>query len=182
VYFVAGLVCAPVWTLIATRLGKHGALIAACLYAMLTQPAILFLPQDNLLAAGIGMAIAGAVYAAPAYLLRAMMADVGDEDLLATGKDRTGLLYAMVTLTGKAGYAFAVGITYLGLGAVGFQPSLGSGNTPDALTGLTVMFIAVPLVANAIGALLLRNYPLDAARTAEVQAALAARKMQNGAA
>jgi glycoside/pentoside/hexuronide:cation symporter, GPH family len=175
VYFVTGLVAAPLWTLIARRTAKHVSLIVACFYAAVTQPLILFLPEGQVALAAAGMAVAGAVYAAPAYLLRAMMADVGDEDLLVTGKDRTGLLYAMVTLTGKAGYAFSVGITYVALSAFGFEARLGGDNTQQALTGLVGMFVAVPVLMSLVGAALLRGYPLDAARTAEVQAALASR-------
>lgn len=175
VYFVSGLVCAPLWTVIATRTAKHVSLMAACGFAMLTQPLILFLPEDAVALAAAGMAVAGMVYAAPAYLLRAMMADVGDEDLLVTGKDRTGLLYAMVTLTGKAGYAFAVGITYVGLSLVGYEARLAGANSAAALSGLTAMFIAIPVVCCLAGALILRGYPLDARRTAEVQRALAGR-------
>ena len=32
VYFVAGLAGAPVWSALAVRMGKHGALILACVY------------------------------------------------------------------------------------------------------------------------------------------------------
>lgn len=175
IYFIAGLIGTPVWTLLARRTAKHVALMTACVYAMVTQPMILFLPEGQFAMAAIGMAVAGLVYAAPAYLLRAMMADVGDEDLLTTGKDRTGLLYAMVTLTGKAGYAFAVGVTFVGLGAFGYEAELVAQNTAAALMGLTVMFIALPVVCCVAGAALLKGYPLDAARSAAVQAQLAAR-------
>jgi Na+/melibiose symporter-like transporter len=105
-----------------------------------------------------------------------MMADIGDEDLLQTGQDRTGLLYAFVTLTGKAGYALAVGVTYVGLGLFGFNSKLGAENTPEALAGLTLLFLGLPVVVNLLGALLLLKYPIDAKRTAELQAAIAAKR------
>ena len=176
IYFIAGLIGAPIWTLIARRKGKHVSLICACLYAAISQPLIMYLPENNFVAAAIGMAAAGIVYTSGAYLLRAMMADIGDEDLLETGQDRTGLLYAFVTLTGKAGYALAVGVTYVGLGLFGFNSKLGSGNTPEALTGLTLLFIGLPVVVNVLGATLLLKYPIDAKRTAELQAAIAAKR------
>ncbi|MFN9611292.1 MAG: MFS transporter [Hyphomonadaceae bacterium] len=175
IYFIAGLIGAPIWTMIARRWGKHVSRICACIYAAISQPLIMYLPENNFVAAAIGMSAAGIVYTSGAYLLRAMMADIGDEDLLQTGQDRTGLLYAFVTLTGKAGYALAVGVTYVGLGLFGFNSKLGAGNTPEALTGLTFLFIGLPVVVNILGALLLVKYPIDAKRTAELQAAIAAK-------
>lgn len=176
IYFIAGLIGAPLWTLIARGWGKHVSLICACLYGAVSQPLIMYLPENNFVAAAIGMSVAGIVYTAGAYLLRAMMADIGDEDLLQTGQDRTGLLYAFVTLTGKAGYALAVGVTYVGLGLFGFNSKLGAGNTPEALAGLTLLFLGLPVAVNLVGALLLVKYPIDAKRTAELQAAIAAKR------
>jgi glycoside/pentoside/hexuronide:cation symporter, GPH family len=169
IYFVAGLIGAPIWTVLARRLGKHMSLIYACIFAALTQPLIMFLPKDNFILAAAGMAFAGLVYTSAAYLLRAMMADVGDEDLLRTGQDRTGLLYALVTLTGKGGYALAVGTTFLGLSLIGYDAKLGSGNSESAIKGLTWLFIGLPVVMSLIGAAVLRGYPIDAKRTAELQ-------------
>jgi Na+/melibiose symporter-like transporter len=115
------------------------------------------------------MAFFGLVYTSAAYLLRAMMADIGDEDLLRTGQDRTGLLYALVTLTGKGGYALAVGVTYLGLSAFGFDAGLGAANSDSAIAGLTGLFIGLPIVTSLVAALILRDYPIDAKRTTELQ-------------
>jgi glycoside/pentoside/hexuronide:cation symporter, GPH family len=170
IYFVTGLAGAPIWVWIAKRWGKDKSLMAACAFGLLTQPAIILFPPGNFLVASLGMGIAGLSYTAGAYLLRAMMADIGDEDLLRTGQDRTGLLYALVTLTGKAGYALAVGVTYIGLDLVGFVPRLGPDNSADALNGLTALFIGLPVLATIIGASFLIRYPIDAARTAQLQA------------
>ena len=176
VYFVAGLVGAPIWVILARRYGKHMSLIYACLFAALTQPLIIFLPKENFVLAACGMAFFGLVYTSSAYLLRAMMADIGDEDLLRTGQDRTGLLYALVTLTGKAGYAFAVGLTYLGLSMVGFQATLGGTNTDNAIQGLTWLFIGLPVVMSLLGAAVLWRYPIDATRTAALQSEIALKR------
>ena len=176
VYFVAGLVGAPIWVILARRYGKHMSLIYACLFAAFTQPLIIFLPKENFVLAACGMAFFGLVYTSAAYLLRAMMADIGDEDLLRTGQDRTGLLYALVTLTGKAGYAFAVGLTYLGLSMVGFQATLGAANTDNAIQGLTWLFIGLPVVMSLLGAAILWRYPIDATRTAALQSEIALKR------
>ena len=176
IYFVAGLLGAPIWTFIAKRMGKHIALIWACFYAVATQPLLIFVPEDNFPIACLAMAVAGIVYTSAAYLLRAMMADIGDEDLLQTGQDRTGLLYALVTLTGKAGYALAVGVTYMGLGFIGFESRLEDQNTPEALMGLTALFIGIPIIVSLIGAALLVRYPIDFNRTLKLQSEIKAKR------
>jgi glycoside/pentoside/hexuronide:cation symporter, GPH family len=178
IYFVAGLLGAPLWTFIARQFGKHVSLIIACLYAAITQPLLIFLPPGHFAIAAAVMALAGIVYTAGAYLLRAMMADVGDEDLLVTGQDRTGLLYALVTLTGKAGYALAVGVAFLGLSAIGYDPTRGADNSPSALAGLTALFIGLPAFLNLLGAWLLRGYPIDAERTRDIQAQISLKRAQ----
>jgi hypothetical protein len=45
------------------------------------------------------LVLAGLPYSAAPLLVRAMMADIGDEERLASGVDRTGLLYAIVNGT-----------------------------------------------------------------------------------
>ncbi|MEN9856326.1 MAG: hypothetical protein RLZZ157_1452, partial [Pseudomonadota bacterium] len=68
IYFVAGLVGAPIWTFIARRAGKHVALMCACLFTACTQPLIIFLPEQNFVLAACCMAFVGLVYTAAAYL------------------------------------------------------------------------------------------------------------------
>jgi Na+/melibiose symporter-like transporter len=63
----------------------------------------------------------------------------------------------------------------------GFHATIGAENTPEALMALTVMFIGVPIVLCVLGALTLRNYPLDAKRQAELHAAIEARHAANSA-
>lgn len=180
IYFVAGLVGAPIWTILARRTGKHISLICACIFAAVTQPLLFFVPAGNFVLTACAMAFAGLVYTSAAYLLRAMMADVGDEDLLQTGQDRTGLLYALVTLTGKAGYAFAVGTTFFALSLIGYDAKLGNQNTPEALAGLSILFLGLPTVMSLIGAAFLISYPIDAKRTTELQNQIALKRAEGG--
>ncbi|MCU0882373.1 MAG: MFS transporter, partial [Hyphomonadaceae bacterium] len=156
IYFIAGLLGAPIWAKLAAKVGKHMSLFIVMIYASLFQISVLALPHAGtsfgpvpaLVVTSVGLFIGGLAYAAPMYLMRAMMADISDEDLLATGKDRTGLLFSLVTLTGKAGYALAVGVTYVGLDLVGFQARLGGANEPAAIAGVTAMFVVLPVLLN----------------------------------
>ncbi|MBC7670357.1 MAG: MFS transporter, partial [Gemmatimonadaceae bacterium] len=103
VYFVAALGGSPIWPAVAKRLGKHRALaIAAVVYAVF-QVASVFIPRGFSVIGVVSLILAGLPYSAAPLLVRSMMADIGDEERLASGVDRTGLLYAVVNGTVKLG-------------------------------------------------------------------------------
>jgi Na+/melibiose symporter-like transporter len=171
-YFLAGLAGGPMWTLLAKRIDKHRSLAASCLFYLAGIAALGLIPVGSLAWAAAAAVIAGLPYSAPNLLSRSMMADAGDEELLHTGVDRTGLLYAVLNSSTKVGSALAVGATFIGLDLAGFHAQ-GPNNGAGALTGLVLLFLAGPAVLNLVGAALLINYPITAARFAEIRAGLA---------
>ena len=173
-YFVAGLIAAPFWSWLATRVGKDRALQIASIAFAVLYALVGFLPAGNFAVTAAGLFVAGLPYAAGLLLTRAMMADVADEVRLDTGEDRTGLLFSFLSLTTKLGYAVSVGVLIV-LGSVGFDQTPGAANTPAALTTLTVLFLAVPTVLLVLSALALNRYPLTAERHEQVRAGLAAK-------
>jgi Na+/melibiose symporter-like transporter len=172
-YFAAGLLAAPLWVRFARRHSKHRALVWALILYMVFQTAILLMPTGNFLAAALGMALAGAPAVAPAFLMRAMLADVSDAETLRTGEERTGLFYAALVAVQKLGYAIPVGLSYQILGLIGFVPKLGANNTPEAIAGLQWLFIAPPVVLAMLALLVVRGWPIDAETQARNAAALA---------
>ncbi|MBN8527816.1 MAG: MFS transporter [Caulobacterales bacterium] len=175
-YFLAGLVGAPIWARLAVKVGKHRALaIASTLFAVLYFVATL-LPGGSFALTAAAMFIAGLPYAAGLFLLRAMMADAGDEVRLETGVDRTGLMFSILSATTKIGHVVAL-IPYLILGAIGFQavPPAG-GNSATSLLALQVMFIALPALLIASAAWILKGYPLTPERHEQLRLALIARE------
>ena len=182
IYIVAGVVGAPAWAAIAFRVGKHRALMAATgLYAV-AQVAAVLRPKASVLLMAPAMFFAGFVANAFVFLVRAMVADVGDEVRLETGRDRTGLLYAFVASTMKIGSALAVGVTYTILSRIGFDPRPGAANTPEAIAGLEACYVGVPVVLVLAGGAALFGYQLDARRHAEIRAQLDARDAAEAAA
>ena len=174
-YFVGGLVGAPIWARLANRVGKDKALaIASLIFAGLYFAATL-LPGGNFGLTAGAMFIAGLPYAAGLFLLRAMMADAGDEVRLETGVDRTGLMFSILSATTKIGHVLAL-IPYLILQAVGFQAvAPAGGNSGASLVVLQVLFVAAPAVLIALAAWVLKGYPLTPARHEQIRLALAAR-------
>ncbi|KAF0185352.1 MAG: major facilitator superfamily protein [Hyphomonadaceae bacterium] len=169
IYFVSGLVFTPLWVTIAKKFGKHRALLLACCYTILSQLLILYLPKGNVALAGVLIGIVGISYAAPLYLIRSMVSDIGDEDKLVTKKDRTGLLFALLGFTTKTGYALAVGVTFVLLQAIGYDANLGMANTQSSINGLTMIYFGFPLICQGIAIWLMNSYPLTRERVEEVQ-------------
>jgi Na+/melibiose symporter-like transporter len=171
-YFVAGLVGAPFWAWLATRIGKDKALATASLVFAVFYIGATLVPGGNFALTAAAMFIAGLPYAAGLFLLRAMMADAGDEVRLDTGVDRTGLMFSILSATTKIGHVVAL-IPYLVLQAVGFRAIPGvEGNSDSSLLTLQILFILVPGLLLAAAALVLKGYPLTPARHDEIRKAL----------
>ncbi len=175
IYFVAGLVGAPIWAWLATRIGKHRALAVGSVYfAVSFAAATLLVPAGDFPAAIAAMSGAGLAFGAADLLLRAMMADASDAIRLDLGADRTGLLFSILNATSKLGYAVSVG-AFAVLEWIGFNAAPGAVNEPGVILGLQWLFIAAPVALLLASALVLRIYPLTPERHAEIRAQLAAR-------
>ena len=123
----------------------------------------------------------GFVASAFAFLVRAMIADVSDEVRLETGKDRTAMLYALVTSTNKIGSTVSVGVAYAILPLFGFIAKEGAVNTPDAIWGLQACYLVPPVLCVLIGGLAMWGYKLDEKRHSTIRAALGANDAIAGA-
>ena len=174
VFFVSALVFGPAWSALAVRIGKHRALAFTCLLLIAGELLVLVVPFRSLLLALAVMGAAGASYSGGPLLVRAMMADAADEVRLQTGRDRTGLLYALLTATTKIGYALA-GLSFVALDLAGFRRD--GVNGPGALLWLQILFVGVPSVLSLAAAAVVARHSLDARRHGQILAGLAARDL-----
>ena len=170
VYFVAAMAGAPVWSWLATKVGKHKALAWNAVFIVLSLLLVLATPLHDWRIGLPIMALAGLPYSGASLLLRAMLADVGDELRLETGVDRTGLLYAVLTGTTKIGSALAL-VTFVILEQMGFDAQ-STHNSASALAGLQALFVGAPALLSLVSAGVILGYRLDAKRHAEIRAAL----------
>jgi len=106
-------------------------------------------------------------------MLRSIVADVADHHRLDTGHDRIGLFFSVFSLSDKAAYAAAVGIALPLLAWLGFDPR--QPNDPVVLDHLKLVFGLGPALAHLVSALVIRGFPLNEERHAEVRRKLAAR-------
>ena len=160
-YFLCGVIFAPAWIALARRIGKNRALIAAYVYMIATGPLLFLIPPGSKLVALIVISISGASYAAPAFLIRAMMADVADADTHDNGAERAGIMYAFLSMTSKLGIGWSVSIAFGILALLGFDPRIH--NTPEAIENLRLLNILLPVVLAALGLVTMLGYPLNEA-------------------
>lgn len=169
-YFIVGFAAMPLWTALSHRTEKHHAMRIVCLWSAFAY--LVFLPASAIggfVPLAIAISIAGVGYGSPYILIRSMMADVIERQAKLAGDARGGLYYALLSGAYKSGASFAIGIPYILLGLiVGFDP--GGDNNAETVQGLMVVFIAVPLVAYGLAALMIGGYPLTRAMQTSLQA------------
>jgi len=175
VYILAGVVGAPVLAWVATRISKHRTVMLCAVAYSLLLVSLAFLPKGNVAASMPTLFFTGFVAAGFNVLTRAMTADVADEIRLRQGKERSGLLYAMTTLTTKIAAGGSIYLTFNVLDRVGYDPKLGQANTPEAIDALLASFLVGPIVFVMLGGACLFGYRLTAERAAEVRRQLEAR-------
>jgi glycoside/pentoside/hexuronide:cation symporter, GPH family len=171
-YTAAGIFGAPLWGRVAQKIGKHRTVQIAGLGYAVTQTILMAIPAGLFWPTFVSMFTVGFCGSAFIVLIRAMVADVADELRLQTGQERSGVLYALVTLTQKLGASLAVTIIYPILDMVGFNPKPGVVNTPEALQGLSMSYVFAPIILVTVGSACLIGYKLDAARQSEIRKAL----------
>jgi Na+/melibiose symporter-like transporter len=181
-YGAAGILGAPFWARIAQRLGKHRTVQLAGLGYAVTQTILMLVPAGLFWPTFVSMFSVGFCGSAFIVLIRAMVADVADELRLETGQERSGVLYALVTLTQKLGSSLAVTIIYPILDAVGFVAKPGYHNTPEAIRGLEMCYVFAPIILVVVGSACLIGYKLDAKRQSEIRNALDELESRNYAA
>lgn len=167
VYFLAGCVAIPLWVRIGAKAEKHTTLIWAQLYSVGLLPVFFLLTPGNFPMALIVLVLFGIPYASHRFLMKAMMADITDEDQVRTGRMQAGVYFSLLASTEKIGLALAVGVTYAVLDLVGFRT--GVANDEAAIKGLLTVFVALPATLHILCALALRRFPLGRERQRELR-------------
>lgn len=165
--FVFGVFAGPIWLKIGRRYGKHRTAVAGELVQVAINLSLLLVTPDTF---GLLLALTlaqGLAQGSGNLMLRAIVADVADKHRLDSGEDRTGLYYSVFSLAGKTATAVAVGIALPLVSWLGFDPKVA--NSPEALTGLLLVFAAGPAIAHAFSAALIARFPLDEAAHAEIR-------------
>jgi GPH family glycoside/pentoside/hexuronide:cation symporter len=175
VYILAGVVGAPTTAWLASRISKHRTLMVTTTAYSLGLCTVAFLPKGVFIAAVPVMLWCGFMASGFDLMVRAMLADVGDEVRLEHGKERISLIYAINGLAAKIAAAFALVLTYPLIERLGFNPKEGVINTPLAIHNLELVYIIGPIVFVMLGGACVIGWRLDARKHAGIRAELEAR-------
>lgn len=173
VYFAAAIAAIPLWQGLSRRIGKHRAWCWAMIAACATFATVPLIPAGGFTAFAAVCAVTGMALGADLTLPPAIQADVVDYDALRHGRARTGLLFALWSLSAKLALALAVGTALPALTATGFDPAA---PTPAGLGALTVIYALVPVVIKLTAIAAIWRFPLTAGRQAAVGRRLRARR------
>lgn len=172
--FVFGVFAAPIWLRVGYRLGKSRAVVGAELVQAAINIGLAFVGPGQF-APLLALTIAqGLSQGSGNLMLRSIVADLADRQRLESGQERSGLLFSVFSLSGKAATAAAVGLALPLVAWLGFRP--GAANTPEALVGLKLVFTLGPALSHLASAALVIGFPFDEARHAEVRRGLDARE------
>jgi Na+/melibiose symporter-like transporter len=169
VYILAGFAGAPMMGRLAMMISKHRAVMVATTGYSLILISLMAIPKGNMAVAMVPMFAAGFMAAGFNVLTRAMTADIADEVRLEQGKERSGLLYAITTMTSKIAGAFSIGLTFMVLDSVGYVAKEGVTNTPQAIHNLELAYLIGPVVFVMLGGACMVGYKLGAERHAEIR-------------
>ena len=157
------LLAAPVWGLVARRIGKERAFVIASVIfgiAALSIIGSLWSPGDWIYAP---VAVAGVAYAGMQSLPMAMLPDVISHDAAIHGHGRAGAFGGVWTAGETTGFAFGAGILSLILALTGYVESVAGqvvAQPGAAVAGIVVSFSVLPAALVAASLMTLRAYRL----------------------
>lgn len=166
-YFLTGMIGIPLWLRLSYRIGKHRAWTFAMLWACAVFVWVPFLGAGDFWPFLVICCLSGFSLGADLTLPASMQADVVDLDWLESGRQRTGLFFALWSMATKFSLALAVGIAFPLLDLIGFEA--GGANTPEALFGLATLYGLLPVAIKLTAAALVWNFPLGAEAQADLR-------------
>ena len=174
---VATLLALPLWIKLSDRIGKHRAVTIAALWVGFWSLALPWVGAGDLTLYVILIILRGCSFAAIFFLSNAIAADVVDHDIVATGKHRTGLYFALWGMAIKL--AVALGVMFgTGLPALfGFDPSASS-NSEESIQALMRIYGWLPSLIMALGFPFLWNFPINLDRQKRLRVTIEERRMR----
>ena len=170
-YFLVGVLCLPVWTRVARRIGRKRAWLVAMTLSVASFSGAFFLgPGDTWWFAAITI-VSGAGFGAGLVLPAALVADTIDYDEWRAGHRREGLYYGLWSIVTKVSAALGAAAAFPILKWSGYVPNAAA-QPESVMLALQTMYSLVPCVCYAAALLVAARFPLDDGRHAEIRRAL----------
>jgi glycoside/pentoside/hexuronide:cation symporter, GPH family len=153
-----GFLGIPTWLAVSRRMGKYRALFVLLCLQLVLAPLPLLLPYGQLLPFVTFIVARGMLWGADYMLLRAIVADLVEEDAAGSDARRAGVFYASFNLTLKLAAAVGGASVLWVLAAKGFDPA--AGPAARAAHGDLLRWVAAttPSLASLAGCALLFLY------------------------
>jgi GPH family glycoside/pentoside/hexuronide:cation symporter len=177
VYQVTTIAALPIITAMAKRIGKIRTMYV-CLFTLLLGSAskwFTFDPRWPYLVL-ISAALLGPGQTAFYTLIRSMLADVCDYDELQTGLRREGMYGSMQAWIDKAVGSIATILSGAILVVIGFNQASGAAQAPDTVLWMRISFSLIPILGVFGSMIVLRAFPLTAARMVAIRQELELRR------
>ena len=168
VYFLCGVLAIPVWLRLSARYGKHRVWIAAMIWAIAVFACVPLLGPGDQWWFLVVCIFTGFSLGADLTLPASMQADVVDLDTLRSGRQRTGIYFALWGVATKLALALAVGIAYPLLEVTGFDPDAETGSE-SGLFALAALYSLMPAAFKIGAVVLFHGYPITAEKQRRIR-------------
>ncbi len=169
---IGSIAAIPFWLRIAARFGKHRAVTAAALWIGVCSLGLPIVEAGDSVIYSALIVMRGTSLTSIFLLSNSIAADVVDQDIVETGRQRTGLFFAIWGMAVKGAVALGVLLATVLPAALGFDPGNGA-PTPEAKRWLMLIYGWLPCLIMASAAPLLWNFPIDRRRQRELRARIA---------
>ncbi|MDD1612838.1 MAG: MFS transporter [Methylococcaceae bacterium] len=172
---VASLIAMPLWLKLSDHIGKHRAVTLASLWVGFWSLPLPWVGAGDIEWYAVLIGLRGSSFAAIFFLSNSIAADVIDQDTLDTGKQRTGLFFALWGMAIKLAVALGV-LMGTGFPALfGFVPTATS-HSPASISALMHIYGWLPGLIMLLAFPLLWNFPIDEAYHRQLRARIEARR------
>lgn len=160
VYFICGVLALPFWLRISEKYDKSRAWIFSMGWSTVFFIIVPFLrPGDEIWFAGICV-LTGISLGADLALPAAIQADIVDMRQRKTGRQQTGLLFALLGMLTKLAYAVGV-LAYPLLAYFGFRSQDAPAQGEEGLFALGILYGLVPCIAKIGAVWVMLDFPLN---------------------
>lgn len=173
--FITQIASLPLWSRVLRHFDRHRVWAVCVALPSLLSPLVLLIPKGEagFAAVIVLVVIQGSLMAPNNFLPGAILGDVIDYDLLKTGSNKAGNLFAVQMVLGKIAIALGGGLAFNALAAFGYQ--VNGDNTRLAEAGLVLTFLLVPALFHVPMGILAWNFPITRRRQGVIQKWLARR-------
>lgn len=175
VLFLTEILSLPLWAKILPRFDRHRVWAVCIGLAALIGPFILLVPRGEaaLLPVLCFVVVRGFLTAPTNFLPGAVLGDVIDHDILKSGSNKAGNLFAVHMVLVKVAMATGGAVAFNVLDVMGYR--VGAANSQSAQNGLLLTYFLIPAVFHIAMALVAWRFPIARRQQRIIQARIAQR-------